>query len=166
MKYSLILLLCLGLLACGNDGQGNQNGTDEGTNENVVETTTPEETPPEVRNLIELKIWELHSYTYNGNTIPNYNFAEPITLYLDWKKINGFAGCNNFNGKLNLGEGVISMSGISRTKKSCPSEMVHEFRFLELLEAAETYEANLANLIIKSGELGELRFRIKSENQE
>ena len=166
MKYSLIFVICLslGLWSCGNDGQGNQNGTDQNTTDNVVDSTAiEEETPPEVRNPIELKTWELQSYTHNGNSVPKYNFPKPLTLNLDWKSFNGFAGCNNYRGTLSLGEGVISMTQISKTKKACPSEMVHEVRFLELLEAAETYEANLANLVIKSGDLGTLQFRVKSD---
>ena len=170
MRYTLlIILLVIGSLACNNENakQPEENATTEA----VDSTATEEEAPikPSQRLPIELKEWVLESYIYKDKEVPGYNFDRPITMTLDHKKVSGYGGCNKFFGKVTLDyaeQKTISFSEIGRTKMACPKRMGHEQRLIELLEGAQFYQSNLAQLTINAGDLGLLRFNLGQEEEE
>ena len=69
-------------------------------------------------------------------------------------RVHGFAGCNNFNGGYEIGEGKLSFGNLASTMMACP-EMELEDRFYALLQAVETFDIE-AGWLILSGADGEL----------
>mgnify|MGYP002624627169 CR=1 FL=1 len=166
MKNTHFILLLIGILSfahCTNSN--NADGANEENTETQDTTANQEDTTEIVmeRKPIELKEWKLTKYTYKGADIAEYNIDRKPTLLIDVDKASGYGGCNRFTAKVVLGDDKsIAFSDIASTKVACPG-LTHEARFFELLQAAVSYEANPANLMINCGELGQLNFNYKEE---
>ena len=156
MKYGFFLLLTLGLLSCKN------NSSTPPTEENSNEQGYNEEEEKREPHYIELKTWELNSYTYEGKDISVDALEEKPTINFDHKKVNGFGACNNFMGDIEFdAKGNMKVGQVARSKKLCQKVMGTEARFMELLEAVASFKNNQLNLELDAGEKGKLNFVLK-----
>lgn len=155
-----LFVLALGLFSCKNEGQDAAAQAQADSLAVASQVQAPESGQVSNFNFpdVEGKIWKLSEYEYDGNTNPPFD-KSVLTLQLMNGKATGNAGCNDFNGTVELkGNGELSFSGIAKTKMLCNSRMTQETRFIELLETATSYEANMIFLKIK-GPKGMLTFR-------
>ncbi len=72
--------------------------------------------------------------------------------------VSGLAGCNNFNGSAELGEGTITFGPLATTRMACTDEGLAQLEtdYLGALEGAETWALTGDELVI--GGDTELRF--------
>ena len=166
MNNTFLVLLLLAFVACnqtneaGSDQQNSESTEQKDEYANEVEEEIEEPREP---HFIELKDWELQSYTYKEQEISSINSFEKPNIRFDHTKVGGFAGCNRFFGKLVLEPDTrkVQISDVGRTKKKCSKTMATEARYIELLSAATSFENNLLNLTLNCGEIGQLQFRLK-----
>ncbi|MCI4646065.1 MAG: META domain-containing protein [Hyphomonadaceae bacterium] len=72
-------------------------------------------------------------------------------------RISGLASCNTYSGSYTLGsEGEIEFGPLATTRKLCPGEaiMLQEQRFLDALQAVDTYAYNEFGALVLSGPEG------------
>ena len=93
--------------------------------------------------------WSLTSMNGNQVPIPGSN---PTAFFAAGGQINGFGGCNNFNGSYSAGGNVISISGLNSGRLSCSPELdAQEQDFLAALQSAQTFSLQGNQLIIYDG---------------
>lgn len=105
----------------------------------AVETETGK-TEIEMDNVITDKYWKL--ITLEGQAVTMVEGQERevfFTLKSNDNTINGFAGCNNFNGSFTLEEGNrIKFGTIATTMKACDG-VTKEHEFLQVFDQADNY---------------------------
>jgi heat shock protein HslJ len=159
MKYYLIAFaaIALAFTACKSDSSSNAQQEGEAATE-APATDAVAEAPNYKFPDLEGKQWLLTEFEYDGNKIrPVQNSV--ITLRIVGDKATGSGGCNEFNAKAAIQDGSkISFAELSKTKKLCTQLMTQETWVLELLETAQSYQAQLALLEVNSPK-GKLTFR-------
>lgn len=171
MRILLMMLLSLGLLACGNDTAQEKVGakssqsakTAQAANTQGAEpqdvAAVPKDYKPAFPN-IELKKWYLTEYTYNGRSIKVGKEGVPMVTIANGT-ISGHSGCNKFNADVALqDDGTLSIGDIAATKMLCQGKMTMENWFFELLKTANSYSVNKVFLEME-GDKGQLSFRAK-----
>lgn len=127
---------------------------------------------PNVTTTYEMRVqktdgsFETRQVTINvnpGNSLGNTNWAltsleggqvrvpgsSITTFFANGGQINGFAGCNNFNGTYSAGGNTISISALSSGRLSCGAELDgQEQTFLAALQSAQTFELSGNQLIL------------------
>lgn len=92
-------------------------------------------------NQIVEKYWKLK--TLEGQEVKMADNQEReifFTLKGQDNRVNGFAGCNSFNGSYTLKKGNrIRFEGMATTLKACPDVDVDESQFLQVFELADNY---------------------------
>jgi heat shock protein HslJ len=98
--------------------------------------------------------WQLNAISTNSNKVP-VTITPPVTLRFTDNSVNGFAGCNNYNGAYQQQQNRLTISRIVSTKKGCaPPQTRIEQEFLAALSNVQRYE------VAKNGEL-----RLSNQNQ-
>lgn len=98
--------------------------------------------------------WKLNVISTNSSKVP-VTISPPVTLKFTDNSVNGFAGCNNYNGTYQQQKNRLTISNIASTKKACaPPQMQIEQEFLAALSNVQQYE------VAKNGEL-----RLSNQNQ-
>lgn len=98
--------------------------------------------------------WQLNAISTNSNKIP-VTITPPVTLKFTDNSVNGFAGCNNYNGAYQQQQNRLTISRIASTKKGCAAPQTRiEQEFLAALSNVQRYE------VAKNGEL-----RLSNQNQ-
>jgi heat shock protein HslJ len=159
MKYYLLAFAVLGLAltACKSDTSDAQQAEEASSEALATEAAAPAANYqfPE----IEGKQWQLSEYVYDGKTIqPVQNSI--ITLRIVGDKVTGNGGCNDYNATAAIqAGGKIAISNLTKvTKERCTQRMTQETWVLELIETAQSYDAQLALLEMTSPK-GKLTFR-------
>lgn len=105
-------------------------------------------------NPITEKYWKLT--VLNGDTVTmakNQERERFFTLKTDENRVTGFAGCNDFHGSYEPGEGnKIRFSNMATTLKACPDVDVDEGAYLEVFELADTYSIHGDILTLYDGD--------------
>jgi len=164
----LYILVCTFLLAsCGDNGQQ----AEAADQTDVVDTTAQEVSEPDntPKNYqfpeIEGKKWEVISLEINGDTRKPMGDDIP-TMMIEEGKISGNAGCNNYNGSVQLSsDGSMSVGQLASTKKICQNKMTKEQQFLDLLQGAQSYSVNKIFLEINA-QTGKLSLRTEYKPEE
>lgn len=98
--------------------------------------------------------WQLNAISTNSNKVP-ITTVPPVTLKFTENSVNGFAGCNNYNGTYQQQQNRLQIGNIVSTKKVCsPPKMQIEREFLAALSNVQRYE------VATNGEL-----RLSNQNQ-
>lgn len=99
------------------------------------------------------KYWKLK--TLEGKEVKmtkNQEREIHFILKVNDNSLNGFAGCNTFNGTYTLKEGNrIEFSKIATTLKACPDVAINESEFLKVFELANNYTINGDELSLNIG---------------
>ena len=97
-------------------------------------------TEMEMDNVITDKYWKLVTLEGKPVTMTENQEREAfMTIKSNDKKVNGFAGCNNFFGDVTLEKGNrIKFNAIGTTMMACDGETI-ERNFLEVLDQADNY---------------------------
>lgn len=84
--------------------------------------------------------------------VENQEKEAHFILKTNENRVQGFAGCNNFNGTYNLEKGNrIQFSQMLATLKACPDVDVNESLFLKVFELADNYTINGDTLSLNVG---------------
>lgn len=90
--------------------------------------------------------------------------TKPLSLIfskdLNKSTLNGFAGCNNFQGAYNALSGKIMIEEVAITKRACP-QLDAENQYLSLLKKVNRYEIKGNNLYLYQDQLILLHFKKK-----
>ncbi len=78
--------------------------------------------------------------------------SEKISLTLNKEKnsINGFSGCNYFNGGYLLNGNKLSFSKIGMTRMACPNKSIKEYEFIDALNKTNNYQIVNDKLLLKN----------------
>ena len=170
MRKILYLVALFVLTSCG--GNGSEHTSEEITSSaDTIETTATEQETPAEQSIktsyteedyqfpkIEGKVWELASYTMDGNS-RNLQDSSVLTMTIEGDKIFGSGGCNSYNGSVQLqSDGVIKVGELAATRMLCRNIMTQEQVFLQLLQEAQLYSVNQLFMEIESKN-GSLSFR-------
>jgi heat shock protein HslJ len=102
------------------------------------------------KELITQQKWRL--VKLEGQEMPESKTPAYFTLHPEDKKINGFAGCNNFMGEYTLETGNrIRFSKIASTRMACPDMEIDEREILNVYEIADNYTITGDTLILNVG---------------
>ena len=104
--------------------------------------------------------WILTSYGFEGNIkspLPDSQIT--VTFKSETKEVGGNAGCNHYSGGYKVDGDKLTIEGpFAVTEMWCGEEKDdQEKKYLDILQAAESFEINGDRLIIYSG-AGELNF--------
>ncbi len=114
---------------------------------------TTETILPELFN----KLWVLESFEVNGRIdVPPSNQVYNIQFTED-KKFTGTNDCNSILGDFSIELKSISINNIISTEVYCGKESL-DYRYLQALERAESYEIELSEFIINYGINSKLNF--------
>jgi heat shock protein HslJ len=85
----------------------------------------------------------------------------PITLKLDeaQKKINGFAGCNQFFGGYELNQSTLKFSNTGSTKMFCQDKSEIEDKYFKALGEVQSFKSESGKLFLITGEKTILEFK-------
>lgn len=141
-KNFLLLVASILLIACGH-------------------TKKTEKTMPDPSSLAGT--WELNYITKSGIAFDSlYPEKKPtITFDVSDKKVSGYAGCNNFNGPLNVDGNTISFtSPMAMTRMVCPGN--GESTFIEMLQKINNWSVtNDKTLNLITGDVTMMKFTKK-----
>ncbi|GJM34700.1 MAG: hypothetical protein DHS20C18_37010 [Saprospiraceae bacterium] len=93
-------------------------------------------------------IWALESL--NGKTV-DVTERPRLELFPGEERIGGFAGCNQFFGKMKLDGQKVDFSGIGSTRMFCDGKMDLESQFLSALDATDQYVIKNLQLTLSQG---------------
>lgn len=104
-------------------------------------------------NPITEKYWKL--VTLEGQKVtmvPNQEKEIYFMLKTDENRVQGFAGCNTFNGTYTLEEGWrLRFSPLATTMKACPDVNVNESELFQVFELTDNYSINGDTLSLNVG---------------
>ena len=94
----------------------------------------------------------------DGRSVPA---ATPSTLTFESpRRVSGRAGCNQYFGALDLGEGTLRVTQVGATRMACaPAVMEQESRFLAALGEATAFRRDAEHLVLLDG-TGRARIRL------
>jgi len=119
-----LVLLALGLVACGGDDGGS--GSDGGTQDPAA---------------LEGESWILTQMLTAGGQTEIVQTG--VSAQFDGTTISGSAGCNSYNASYEASGSEISFGPIAATKKICPEdEQSTEDRYLQLLAEVGSFEVS------------------------
>lgn len=132
-RVMLVLLLVLGLTACG------------------TEQLAPGGEGPEPDAELSGE-WEL----VDGVEVVK---GHPITLRVEGGEVGGVAACNSYGGTVTIDGDRFSVGDIARTEMGCPAPGVHESEraYLDALLVVERYERDGEQLVLRGPDV-QLRF--------
>lgn len=95
---------------------------------------------------LENTSWKLENIAgFEGEAL-----EKPATIKVTNKGVEGYTGCNGYNGQLKLRGESIMISEIIGTFKSCQPGSKTEAMFLETLKKADAYKIKKGKLILMS----------------
>jgi heat shock protein HslJ len=144
MHLCLLLVLVLGLMACGCIGQKTQPATPVPTAVPAVVTTTPAPAFPQQL----AGQWVLQTMAIQGGSVPLAPTTQIALSFNADGSAYGYGGCNNYQAPYTLtglttpkGNGM-SMGPITTSKKYCPTYSSQENTYLETLQNTGAYVVN------------------------
>lgn len=142
MKTKLFALLMITVFAtsckCTKD-------TDSNTNQNLSSTDMDKRITDKQWKLVELEGQEV-------TQVENQNKDQYFMLNTEENRIQGFSGCNTFNGTYELEKGNrIHFSQLASTMMACPDVDVNESEFLKVFDQADNYNITDDTLILNVG---------------
>ena len=102
---------------------------------------------------ITLLEWKLKSVRYGNENIfliPTEDMR-PLTLSFQDGMVKGYAGCNNFAGKVEIKGQTISFGNLASTRMFCERSMKIEDALLKAFGAIDNYEIKEGALLLKQG---------------
>lgn len=147
MKSSFIALAFAAILMAG---CSDKNPKDK--NKEAVETANNMETKLGEEPITE-KYWKLATLEGQPVTMAaNQEKEIYFMLKTDENRVEGFAGCNTFNGSYILEEGWrIKFSPLATTMKACPDVDVNESELFKVFELTNNYTLNGDTLSLNVG---------------
>ncbi len=147
MKSSLIALAFATMLMTGcSDNNPKDKNKEEAKTVGNVENKLGEEPITE-------KYWKL--VTLEGQPVtmaPNQEKEIYFMLKTDENRVQGFAGCNTFNGSYTLEEGWrIKFSPLATTMMACPDVNVNESELFKVFELTDNYSLRGDTLSLNVG---------------
>lgn len=147
-----ILITCgvaISLMAACKSGNG-------GKTETPAEPTQTEKTETVDKSLDGT--WELVYIMGPGKDLATlYGDKKPtITFDVAGKKVNGYSGCNRFNGPLNVNGHRIRFENMAMTRMACPGE--GENVFMGELEKVNTFSVSDGTLHFIMGDIVNMTF--------
>ncbi|ADX67132.1 MULTISPECIES: META domain-containing protein [Weeksella] len=124
---------------------------------NSCQTAAPVTDFSKIKQILETNKWVLQDNTGNvkgldqQDVVLNFRYEDGLT-------VNGFAGCNSYQGKATLNSTTIRFSEIGSTKVYCP-QMNQEKAYLDMLREVNRYEINGKNLSLFKDNLVLIRFK-------
>ena len=100
----------------------------------------------------------------DGETIKTPKGAKDIYIYLNNKKLEGFAGCNGIGGEYTINENNLKFTGLLGTKMACPKLNI-ENKFFQALERTESYSIKENLLSLKTSDDSTLSFEAIKEKK-
>ncbi|MFD2165583.1 META domain-containing protein [Thalassotalea euphylliae] len=117
------------------------------TVEEVAQEKAMETKPSSLDVLVFLK-WKLQSLN-GSNEVKGAGGKTPyLTFDKATKKINGFAGCNNYFASYTADENNVSFSQLAMTRKFCQSGMELEASFAKTMAEVKSYKIDYAKLFL------------------
>ncbi len=102
-------------------------------------------------------IWALESINGEEFIKDELNNHPVIEIYLEEERVQGNAGCNTINGKVEVDGSNITFSEIITTEMACPGNL--EQRFLTALQIVDSYKLEKLRLFLYVDEEERLVFR-------
>lgn len=154
---ALIALSMLFLFGCTNTKTQHEQSnvtpqTDTVVKRNDLNKTTDVQNSADSTEIVN-KYWKLITLEGQPVTMADNQAREAyFILKMKDNRVEGFAGCNTFNGTYTLEEGArIRFSKIATTLMACPDVDVNESEFLKVFELANNYSIYKDTLSLNVG---------------
>lgn len=147
MKFSLIAFAFTAIMMTGcGDNQPKDSNNAEADSLTTMDNTLDAEPITE-------KYWKL--VTLEGKEVtmvPNQEKEIYFMLKTDENRVQGFAGCNTFNGTYTIEAGQrLRFSPLATTMKACPDVNVNESELFQVFELADNYSIRGDTLSLNVG---------------
>jgi heat shock protein HslJ len=161
MKYYLLALAVIGLAltACKSDASDAQQEEEAGAEALAAQPGAGAPAANYKFPDIEGKEWQLSQFDYEDKNIRPVQ-GSMVTMLIVGDKVSGNAGCNDYQATAAIqAGGKISFANVEKLSKNiCTQRMTQETWVLELIQTAQSYDAQLALLEVSSPK-GKLTFR-------
>lgn len=134
----LVLVLGVGVVACGSDSDSGQDESGGSSQASAVEG----------------KVWTLMNIAAQGSATSLPNDVEAPTLEFSDGNVQVFSGCNNGSGAAEVGEDSIDFGPIALTRKACPGTAGQlEPLVAQALDGAVPYELDQESLVLETPQI-------------